>query len=84
MATIFTKLCYSEYENEVFDTVEVSEVIPMKDMNFFKKGSWSIPENDKRFHYEDDILQPEPLDSFNKSDNRIRNELIDSDVSSED
>ena len=56
LATIFTKLCFSENDNDISDIVEVSEVIHQRDLNFFKKGSRLIPENDKRFHYEDNIL----------------------------
>lgn len=46
LATIFIKLCYSENDNDISDIVEVSEVIPNRDLNFFKKGSRLIPEND--------------------------------------
>lgn len=63
--------------------MDVSEIIPVKDMNFFKKGSWIVPENDKRFHYEDDILEPEPLDSVDKSEPWVNADFIDSDASSD-
>lgn len=84
LATIFTKLCFSENDNDISEIVDVSEVIPSRDLNFFKKGSRLIPENDKRFHYEDDILQPSILDSGEKSNPRIVHELIEDDNSSED
>lgn len=64
---MFVKLCFSENENDISEIGETSEIIPVKDFNFFKKGSRVIPENDKRFHYEDDILEPEPLDTPEKN-----------------
>ena len=77
-------MCYSENDNDISDTVEVSEVIPSRDLNFFKRGSRLIPENDMRFHYEDNILEAEILDSGEKLDPRIAHDFIDSDDSSED
>lgn len=84
-ATIFTKLCFEENDNDISETVETSEIIPTKDLNFFKKGSRVIPENDKRFHYEDDILEPEPLDTPDKSETyKINKDFVDSDDSEDD
>lgn len=82
LQTIFTRLCYSENENDMSE-VDTSEIIPVKDMNFFKRGSRYIPENDQRFHYEDDILEPEPLDTPDKNfEPKMPNvEYVDSDDS---
>lgn len=83
LSTIFTKLCFSENDNDISEIVETSEIIPVKDFNFFKKGSRLVPENDKRFHYEDDILEPEPLDTPEKNFEpyKIQTELAESDNS---
>lgn len=86
MQTVFTKLCFDENEADISETVETSEIIPVKDFNFFKKGSRYIPENDKRFHYEDDILEPEPLDTPEKNSDvyKIVTDFVDSDESEDE
>ena len=86
LSTIFTKLCFSETDNEGSEIVDTSEIIPVKEFDFFKRGSRLVPENDNRFHYEDDILEPEPLDTpeKNMSSYRIQRVRDDSDNSEED
>ena len=41
----------------------------IKDFNYFGKGSRVIPEDDQRFHYEDEIKKPEPLDTSGYKNN---------------
>ena len=79
LSTLFTKLCFTEEQNEFSDVEEHSDVelVLKKDFHLYKKNKnrRSIP-NDKRFHYEDDIMEPELIS--NPEVKRINNEIFES------
>ena len=76
LSTLFTKLCFTEEINDFSEVEEHSDVelVLKKDFHLYKnKKKRSIP-NDKRFHYEDDIMQPELIS--NPEIDRINNEIF--------
>ena len=62
--TIFTKLCYDISMRDISNLEESSEVKIIVTDNFKFIGDEKVNEN--RDHYEDDILEPEPIDSPTK------------------
>jgi hypothetical protein len=93
LSTLFTKLCYVEENNDFSDVEEHSDVelVLKKDFHLYNNKNKKSMLNDKRFHYEDDIMKAEPLKNpeseridtelFESKDEKIRVHVEDSDFS---
>ena len=64
LQTLYQKLCFTEKSENFSEIEQYSEVefALKKDFHLYKKGSQNIPDS-TRFHYEDEIMKAEPIDT---------------------